>query len=239
MQPEVRLVNRKLPEPGDVKLFPQEAGPEGCASGECLTGQETKAPAAVIPPAPPPELYDNDEPEPEFVAPPPPRPAAAVARPTSTSDEDKWRRAVDALRQESPRHGKSLSYARFLGFNADGSVRISFPADAQFHRAQVTGLSRNMVEAVFAKVLGRPTRLVEDNDAAALQAAPKSIAEVEQSDRNARERAIEDKVKTHPALRNIVRHLGGGLEHISYLEPAARQPTLGPTDEGDAGPPVD
>jgi hypothetical protein len=165
--------------------------------------------------------------------------AAAPARPAASSDDDKWRRVVEALRQESPRHGKSLSYARFLGFNAEGNVRVAFPADAQFHRAQVTGLSRNMVEGVIARVLGRTAKLVEDNDAAALQSAPRSIAEVEQSDRNTRERAIEDKVKSHPALRNIVRHLGGGLEHISYIEPTVRQPTLGGTDEGDAGPPVD
>jgi len=211
-----------------VKLFAPEGSAEGCASGECLP----EASAVVKPAAPAaPDLHEADEPE-------PPAPIPPANRSVGT-DEDKWRRAVDALRETSPRHGKSLSYARFLGFTPEG-VRIAFPADAAFHKSQVISMSRPMVEAELAKSLGRPIKLVEDTNVQAFQSAPKSIAEVEATDRSTRERGIEDKVKSHPALRNVLRHLGGALEHISYLEPIARPPAAAPSsDEGDAGPSVD
>lgn len=211
--PEVTLVNRVLP--GDVKLFEPEGSPGGCASGECL-------------PPPPLVLEPDPEPEPEVVAP---------AAPARALDDDRWRRAVEGVRNASPRHGKSLSYARFLGFSPEG-VKVSFPDNAAFHRAQIMGLSRSMIEAELSKSLGRPTKLVEETNAAVLQAAPKSIAEVETSDRNNRERDIEIKVKAHPALRNILKHLGGSLEHITYLEPAQKV-RIATADESDAGPPVD
>lgn len=240
--PEVRLVNRRLPEapPADVKLFAPEGSAEGCASGECLPGEQpatAKAPPAPsLPPEPPPELYDAEEPEPELA--PAPRPAAA-ARATSASDDDRWRRAVDAVRQAAPRQGKSLTFARFLGFTPEGA-RLAFTSDAAFHRNQVlTGLSRTTVEAELSKALGRPIKLVEETNQQLLQAAPKSIAEVEAGDRAAREKQIEDKVRAHPALRNVLRHLGGSLEHITYLEPPQRPIVLASTDESDAGPPVD
>lgn len=218
-QPEVRLVNRVLP--GDVKLFAPEGSAEGCASGECL-------PPPPEPSAP--ELHEADEPEP---------PAPIAAQPAGATDDDRWRRAVDAVRDASPRHGKSLSYARFLGMSAEG-VRIAFPPDAAFHRSQIIGMSRAMVEGELSKALGRPIKLVEDTNPQALQAAPRSIAELEANDRSTRERNITDKVKMHPALRNVLKHLGGSLEHISYLEPVARQPAANAAaDEGDGGPPVD
>lgn len=200
-----------------MKLFEPEGSPGGCASGECLP--------------PPPLELEVQEPEPE------PEPEPVVATKSQSGDEERWRRAVDAVRSASPRHGKSLSYARFLGFTAEGTIRIAFPQDAAFHRAQVVGLSRAMIEGELAKSLGRTMRLVEDTNAAALQTAPKSIAEVEASDRNNRERDIEIKVKAHPALQNVLKHLGGTLEHITYLEAAPKRPSV--SDEGDAGPPVD
>jgi hypothetical protein len=146
-------------------------------------------------------------------------------------DEQKWARAVEALRQLSPRHGKSLSHARFLGASPDG-VLVSFPADAAFHRAQIVGMSRSMVEAELTKVFGRPTKLMEDTLGAGLT-APQSIAEVEQVSRTSREHAIESKVKQHPAILNILRHLGGQVEHISYLEPLERKPKLVLDDDTD------
>ena len=234
--PEVRLVNRSLP--GDVKLFAPEGSAEGCASGECLpetpkTNGSALSPAGRAGQEPPPlELHEQDEPE-------PPPPVAATNR-SAVTDEDKWKRAVEAVREASPRHGKSLSYARFLGFTPEG-VRIAFPADAAFHRSQVTGMSRPMVEGELARSLGRAIKLVEDTSAQAFESAAKSIAEVEATDRSTRERGIEDKVKSHPALRSVLKHLGGSLEHIAYLEPVARPATAASAspDEGDAGPAVD
>jgi hypothetical protein len=241
-QPEVRLVNRVLPPAatesasGDIKLFAPEGSAEGCAAGECLPGEEPQKTGVLSPEPPPIELAEADEPPPDIVEPP-----RAAPRPSGSSDDDRWRRAVDGVREASPRHGKSLSYARFLGFISEG-VKVAFPPDAAFHRAQVTGMSRSLVETELAKSLGRPIKLIEDTSAAALSAAPKSIAEVEATDRSSREKIIADKVKSHPALRNVLRHLGGALEHIAYLEPAPRPIVAGPSaaaDEGDGGPAVD
>lgn len=80
-------------------------------------------------------------------------------------------------------------------------------------------MSRSLVEGALEKALGRPIKLVEDSDPHAFQAAPRSIAEVEASDRATRERLVEQKVREHPATRAILRHLGGAIEHIQVLEP--------------------
>ncbi|MBL8912948.1 MAG: hypothetical protein JNM17_19800, partial [Archangium sp.] len=224
--------------------MPIATSAEGCASGDCLPeekstaatgatsphpgplpqGRERGSPASSAPfaltpsepegPPEPPELDDSDAP-PSFDD-GPPRPAAAPARVGTSTDDDKWRRAVEALREASPRHGKSLSYARFLGFTPEG-VKLVFPQDAAFHRSQIIGMSRAMVEQELARSLGRPIKLTEDTSAAALQSAPKSIAEIEQSDRSTREKSIEQKVRSSSALKNVIRHLGGALEHIAYL----------------------
>ncbi|MFZ5440539.1 MAG: DNA polymerase III subunit gamma/tau [Myxococcota bacterium] len=232
----MRLVNRVLP--GDVKLFAPEGSAEGCASGECLPAAAPQPPPQPAqpphPPQPPADLHEADEPEP-----PPPAPAQPIR--SQASDDERWRRAVDAVRDASPRHGKSLSYARFLGMTPEG-VKIVFPPDAAFHRSQITGMSRTMIEGELSKSLGRPVKLIEDTSPQALQSAPKSIAELEANDRSTRERNIADKVKMHPALRNVLKHLGGALEHITYLEPVARPPPAAAApsaDEGDGGPPVD
>lgn len=250
-----------------MKLFAPEGSAEGCASGDCLpettpgkgtgppTGSDARsgqragseasappagpasgngaapgggpsAPAALRPASPPADERDDGDDD---------APAAPSARPVD--DAALWRRAVDAVREASPRHGKSLSYARFLGFTAEGA-RIAFPPEAGFHRAQVTGMSRAVVEAELARALKRPIKLVEDTSAQALQAAPRSIAEEEASDRATREKAINDKVRAHPALRTVVKHLGGALEHVTVLDAPAR-PVVAAADEGDAGPPVD
>jgi hypothetical protein len=197
----------------EVTLFAPEGSAEGCASGDCR-----------------PTAADD---------PPEPKPAAALS-PTATSDVERWRRAVDALRESQPRHGKSLSYARFLGFTPEG-VKLAFPADAAFHRSQIIGMSRSMVEGELSAALKRPIKVVEDTSAAAMQNAPKSIAEVEASDRSSREKSIDEKVRAHPALRSVLRHLGGALEHVAYLEPVATPlaRTAAAADEGDAGPVVD
>ncbi len=200
-----------------MKLFPPEGSAEGCASGECI-------PAQVEPVLAP----DLAEEEPELPAPS-----------HISTDEEKWKKAVDAVRDASPRHGKSLTYARFLGFSPEG-VKVAFPPDAAFHRSQILGMSRALVEGELKKSLGRSIRLIEDTDAGALARAPQSIAEVEATDRNSRERSIDEKVRNHPALRNVLRHLGGTIEHVAYLEPPKKVQSGAVTlDESDAAPPVD
>ena len=233
-QPEVRLVNRVLPsdpldgpDEREERLFAPEGSAGGCASGECLpekplvlTPPEPSAPS-LLPPLPSgPTLY-------------PPEPSAPPAFVAPQSDLAKWKLAVDSLRQENPRHGKSLSYARVMGFTLEG-VRVSFPPDAAFHRTTVLGMSRAIVEASLSKYFGRPTKILEETGTTALQSAPKSIAEVEASDRQVRESSIDGKVREHPAVRNVLRLLGGSIEHVQYLEaakPEAPRPVAAADEE--------
>lgn len=155
-----------------------------------------------------------------------------AAPPASGGQEaEAWGRAVEALRKASPRQGKSLSFARFLGFSPEGA-RIAFPKDAAFHRGQVTGMSRPLVEAELSRALGRPIRLLEQLDAEAFAQAPRSIAEVEAADRATREKHIERKVREHPAIRAVLTHLGGAIEHVQVLDPAPERPPGPPEDEG-------
>lgn len=206
----MQLVNRQLP--------PEAAGPdeklfapEGSAEG-CASGECL------------PELAPADEPE----------PTAPVGR---TAD-DQWRDAVDQVRQVSPRHGKSLSYGRFLGFTPTGEARIAFPQEATFHRASVLGTNRPIIEEALSTALRRPVKLLEEVNAALRDAAPRSIAEVEATDRASRERGIDQKVREHPAIRSVLKHLGGSIEHIAYLEAPKAAPTAAPAGdepEPDAG----
>ncbi|MFT3838829.1 MAG: hypothetical protein QM723_17750 [Myxococcaceae bacterium] len=137
------------------------------------------------------------------------------------TNHDRFKRAVEALRQENPRLGKSFSHARFV--TVDGAtLKVAFPSDAGFHRATVFGSGRDAIEALLSKIFGRTTKLHEDTSTAALQEAPKSIAENEASARAAREQRIEAAVRTHPSVVNVMKILGGQLELVHVLEPETR-----------------
>ncbi|MBE2252323.1 MAG: hypothetical protein IAE78_22505 [Myxococcus sp.] len=156
---------------------------------------------------------------------PPPSPAPTAP---SASQLDQWKAAVEAVRAASPRHGKSLSHGRFVDMEP-GTVRMAFPADAAFHRTTVFGMSRQLIEDELSKHFGRPTRVAEDNTAQALKGAAPSIAEDEAKETAARHSAIDARVSHHPAIRSVLRILGGTVEHVQYLEPVREAPTLLPT----------
>ncbi len=151
------------------------------------------------------------------------------------SDADKWKRAVEYLRETTTRFGKALSYARFLGFTPEG-VRLSFPPEAGFHRSTIFAANKPAVEEALSKYFTRPMRLLEETAPQAVQTAPKSIAEEEQSARNAREEVITHKVREHVAVKNVMRLLGGALEHLQVLEPASPAAQQAATTQGDAAP---
>jgi hypothetical protein len=151
--------------------------------------------------------------------------AQAPARTSSPSLLEQWKAAVEAVRVASPRHGKSLSHGRFVGMEP-GTVRIAFPADAAFHRSTVFGMSRQLIEEELSKHFGRSTKVAEDNTTQALQAAAPSIAEEEAKQTAARHQEIDARVAHHPAIRNVLRILGGTVEHVQYLEPVREAPTL-------------
>lgn len=131
------------------------------------------------------------------------------------------------MRTASPRHGKSLSFGRVINL-AEGEIRLGYPSEAAFHRAAIFGNSKPMLEQTLSAYFGRPTKLYEESSAQLIAQAPKSLAEIEVGDRLVREKDIEAKVREHPAVRSVLRLLGGSLEHIQVLEPT---PTL-PLDSG-------
>ncbi|MCA2978882.1 MAG: hypothetical protein INH41_27845 [Myxococcaceae bacterium] len=161
-----------------------------------------------------------------------PRATPGTTAPGSAADGSAlWRAAVEAVRADSPRHGKSLSFGRFVGLDAS-TVKLAFPADAGFHRTTVFGMSRQLIEAALSRHFGRPMRVAEETGAQALTGTAPSIAEEEARETAARHSAIDARVAQHPAIRNVLRILGGTVEHVQYLEPVREAPTLVPASTG-------
>lgn len=213
-----------VPDDPNERLFAPEGSAEGCASGECLPDGTPIANGPVPNAAPKPAPALAAAPKP--VEPPKPAPAPKPAA-VPSSQLEQWKVAVEAVRVASPRHGKSLSHGRFVGMEP-GTIRIAFPNDAAFHRSTVFGMSRQLIEEVLTKHFGRPTKVAEDNTSQALAAAAPSIAEDEAKETAARHTAIDAHVAQHPAIRNVLRILGGTVEHVQYLEPVREAPSLVP-----------
>jgi hypothetical protein len=213
--PEVRVINvRKPPEPApatspEERLFPEEGSAEGCASGECL-------PDAVAEP--------ESEPEPQATP-------GGNGRDTPTLPiGERWRAAVESVRTQSPRHGTALAHGRLLWLRP-GEVGLAYTPTAAFHRGMLTGTSgRALVEKALSEHFGRPMKLVaQEATGEAAAATPLSIAEQDAQARAAYTQSTEGKVRTHPAVRAVLKILGGEIEHIQVLEP--ERPSASPVIE--------
>jgi hypothetical protein len=130
---------------------------------------------------------------------------------------ERWRAAVNTVREASVRFASSLSYGKLVRLSP-GEVALAFPREAGFHRATVTGSARAQIEKALSEHFGRPTRIVEESDAAAAGTPSFSLAEEEAKERADRERSIEANVREHPAVKTALRILGGQLEHVEVLE---------------------
>jgi len=146
------------------------------------------------------------------------------------STVDRWRNAVDSVRDASARHAASLAHARVLWIRP-GDVTVGFPARAEFHRVQLSGAGKTLVEEALSRHFGRPTKLGIEPRAEAAEGAPPSLAEQESAERAARDRGADQKLRNHPAVASILRLLGGEIEHIQPLEPERSEPP--PPAEGD------
>jgi hypothetical protein len=238
-QPVVRVTNVRLPpqppQPpppvDDERYFPEEASPEGCASGECL------------PDAPPAPLAEPEpEPEAESVRPFDVHHAGRAAVPMAASGRDKpgkplqdrWRAAVDTVRDASGRHAKSLACGRLLWIR-EGEVAIAYTPKDGFHKTTVAGgAGRAIVEKALSEHFGRPTKLVvqdaSENDVQGPDAGLISIAQEDAQERAAYEKSTEGRVRTHPAIRATLKFLGGEIEHIQVYDQPAR-PVAAPTND--------
>jgi hypothetical protein len=212
--PEVRVINvRKPPEApaasAEERLFPEEGSAEGCASGECLP---------------------DAEPEPE-----PQNAPAGNGRDTPTLPiGERWRAAVESVRTQSPRHGTALAHGRLLWLRP-GEVGLAYPPAAAFHRSMLTATSgKALVEKALMEHFGRPMKLVaQEATGEAATTTPLSIAEQDAQSRAAYTQSTEGKVRTHPAVRAVLKILGGEIEHIQVIEPErpAASPTIESPDE--------
>jgi hypothetical protein len=207
----VRVTNVRRPvEPSataDERLFPEEGSAEGCASGECL-----------------PDASPASEPEPE----PEPPPTSNGRDNPGLSAGERWRAAVESVKAASPRHGTALANGRLLWLRA-GEVGVGYIATAAFHRTQVSGgTGKALVEKVLSEHFGRLTRLLVE-EATGEAASTLSIAEQEAQARDAHQQSTEGKVRSHPAIRAVLKILGGEIEHIQVLEP--ERPAAGPVVE--------
>ncbi|MET0401794.1 MAG: DNA polymerase III subunit gamma/tau [Cystobacter sp.] len=235
--PVVRVTNVRPPTPAappepppidDERYFPEEGSPEGCASGECLPDE---------PPAP--------EPTAPKAAPAPPASMAISGRDNPRRPlQERWRAAVDTMRQGSGRHAKSLACGRLLWIR-EGEVAIAYTPKDGFHKSTVSGSGRTLVEKALAEHFGRPTKLVVQDCAEGDLPSPGgvetggaetggtgliSIAEQDASEKAAYEKSTEGRVRAHPALRSALRLLGGEIEHIQVYEVPVR-PVAAPTSE--------
>jgi DNA polymerase-3 subunit gamma/tau len=143
----------------------------------------------------------------------PPPPAAPLVDPAAGVGE-RWRQVVDAVEQVAPMAGPALRQATLLWLR-EGEVAIQLPAGML-----ATGLERKRadLEAVFARCLGRPTRLRLELGAAPPagavpgEAAPVSIAAEEAAEKLARSHRVREAARNHPHIKEAARILEGGLK---------------------------
>jgi DNA polymerase-3 subunit gamma/tau len=174
-------------------------GTPGCAagSGEAIAAPPPPAPGGWTPlPA-------------DAVVPP----AAALADPAAPVGE-RWRTVVEEVEKVAPMAAPALRQATLLWLR-EGEVAIQLPPGML-----ATGVERRRaeLEGVFARCLGRPTRLeLKLGEAAPAgvvpgEAAPVSIAAEEAAERLARSHRVREAARHHPNIQEAARILEGGLK---------------------------
>jgi hypothetical protein len=154
-----------------------------------------------------------------------PAPELRLERPSTTSaagpepqpevPPNDWEAAVSAIKRESPRLGTSLAVARLVELR-QVEVLLAFPPDALFHRKVVVDSSRGQLERLLSAHFGRPIR-IRLEDAGFARASP-SPAERQAEEEAERQRKLESRVRSHPAVGAVLRALGGEIEAIEPLE---------------------
>ncbi|WP_237078171.1 DNA polymerase III subunit gamma/tau [Myxococcus xanthus] len=231
--PSVRVTNIRRPEPiappepppyaeeEDARYYPEENSPEGCASGECLPEV-----AAVPPPLPAPEPVIHHEPEPE---PPPPAPVTRSRDNPNLPLTERWRAAVETVKASHPRQGAALSNGRLMSMK-NGEIVLGFLPVAGFHRMAVNSTAgKAAVDKALAEHFGRPVKLtIQDASPDDPRLGP-SLADQDAQTRAAHEKSTDSKVRSHPAVRAVLKFLGGEIEHIQVYEP--ERPGAVPADD--------
>lgn len=232
--PSVRVTNIRRPEPvappepppyaeeEDARYYPEENSPEGCASGECLPD------VAAAPPPPAPEPVIHHEPEP-----PPPAPVTRSRDNPNLPLIERWRAAVETVKATYPRQGAALSNGRLMSMK-NGEIVLGFLPVAGFHRMAVNATAgKAAVDKALAEHFGRPVKLtVQDVSSDDSRLGP-SLAEQDAQTRATHEKNTDSKVRSHPAIRAVLKFLGGEIEHIQVYEPErpGAEPTADTPDD--------
>jgi hypothetical protein len=212
--PAVRITNVRKPElppepppyaDEDARYYPEENSPEGCASGECI-------PEAAAPAVP--------EPDPEPEAAPAPAPVVTGGRDNPNLPLiERWRAAVESVKAAAPRHGAALANGRLVSMRA-GEIVLGFLPAAGFHRTAVTSPGgKTTIDKALAEHFGRAVKLTVQEVSADDTRTGLSLAEQDAQSRAAHEKSTEGKVRSHPAVRAVLKLLGGEIEHIQVYEP--------------------
>jgi DNA polymerase-3 subunit gamma/tau len=146
-------------------------------------------------------------------------PPAVQAAGASTAE--RWRAAVDEVEKVSPLAAPALKQAALLALH-DGLVSVRLPPGVMAATAE---RRRPEIEAVFARLFGRPTRLEISVGAppaatgvpVAPGAAAPSIAASEAAERTARAARVREAARAHPNIQEAARVLDGGIDKIEEL----------------------
>jgi DNA polymerase-3 subunit gamma/tau len=134
----------------------------------------------------------------------------------SAPPADVWRAAVVELEKASPLAAPALKQATLLEIR-EGVVAVRLP---QGLYATTAERRRGEVEAVFARVFGRPTRLeivVGPPAPGDSGEPPPSLAAAEAAERSARAARVREAARAHPNIREAARILDGGIDGVEEL----------------------
>lgn len=142
---------------------------------------------------------------------------APAAGESGPRDADRWKAAIDAVAAKRARVAASLAHGRLLRL-VPGEAAITFAPEAGFHRTQVQR-ARPDIEAALAAHFGGAVRLVVEESAAA-SAAPSPAEEAASAEAERLAKRTRH-AREQPAVLAAVRVLGGSVEDVRILDPAA------------------
>ncbi|MBL0692751.1 hypothetical protein JJE73_03915 [Comamonas sp. JC664] len=171
--------------------------------------------AAAPRPTPAPEPTVASEPEPE-----PPAPVVTRSRDNPNLPLiERWRAAVDTVKSSHPRQGAALANGRLMSMR-NGEIVLGFLPVAGFHRMAVNSTAgKAAVDRALAEHFGRAVKLTLQDVAPDDPRLGPSLAEQDAQSREAHEKNTDSKVRSHPAVRAVLKFLGGEIEHIQVYEP--------------------
>lgn len=179
------------------------------AARPAFTPPAPRAPAGLAP-------EPDSEPESEPVAP------APVVRGRDNPNLpliERWRAAVESVKGASIRHGTALANGRLLSMRA-GEIILGFLPTAGLHKMAVSAAAgKAIIDKALAEHFGRAVKLSFQDVSPDDSRATLSIAEQDAQSRANHEKSTEGKVRSHPAVRAVLKFLGGEIEHIQVYEP--------------------